>query len=141
MISNKNNIPNCFFRISIKALILNQDKEFLLIREDDGRWEIPGGGLEFGEKFEDALRREIKEEMGLTITKISTRPHYITTFVNLNGFWAMNLLFDVNLSNLDFRPTDECRELGFFDRESAAKLKLYPSAVALLKVFDPSNHS
>jgi ADP-ribose pyrophosphatase YjhB (NUDIX family) len=31
-------------------------------RDEQGTWDIGGGGLEFGEFVEDALRREIKEE-------------------------------------------------------------------------------
>jgi len=32
-----------------------------------GTWEVPGGRVKFGEKVEDALIREIKEETGLKI--------------------------------------------------------------------------
>jgi 8-oxo-dGTP pyrophosphatase MutT (NUDIX family) len=41
------NIPNCFYRVSIKALVLDEQGRFLLCREDNGKWELPGGGLDF----------------------------------------------------------------------------------------------
>ena len=31
-------------------------------RDEQGRWDVGGGSLEHGEEFEDAVRREIKEE-------------------------------------------------------------------------------
>ena len=38
-------------------------------RDEHGRWDPGGGGLEFGEKLQDALHREIKEEYGTDIIK------------------------------------------------------------------------
>lgn len=32
-------------------------------RDEQGRWDIGGGAIEFGEALEDAVRREIKEEL------------------------------------------------------------------------------
>ena len=40
-------IPDCFYRIAVKALILNEEGKFLLTKEDTGLWNIPGGGLDF----------------------------------------------------------------------------------------------
>jgi len=31
-------------------------------RDEQGTWEVAGGGLKFGEKVEDALIREVREE-------------------------------------------------------------------------------
>ena len=31
--------------------------------DEQGRWDIGGGAVEFGEKLEDAVRREVKEEL------------------------------------------------------------------------------
>jgi 8-oxo-dGTP pyrophosphatase MutT (NUDIX family) len=36
-------------------------------RDEHGRWDIGAGGLEFGEKIENTLRREVEEEYGTDI--------------------------------------------------------------------------
>jgi len=55
------------------ALILNENSEVLLLkrgrktRNQAGLWCQPGGGVEFGETVEQAIKREIKEELGIDI--------------------------------------------------------------------------
>lgn len=64
-------------QVSVGGIILNGQKEvFVLKRADNddflpGFWEIPGGGLDFGENPEEGLKREIKEECGLEIEVIN----------------------------------------------------------------------
>ena len=36
-------------------------------RDEHGRWDIGGGGLEFGDTIENTLRKEIKEEYGTNV--------------------------------------------------------------------------
>jgi 8-oxo-dGTP diphosphatase len=43
-------LPGCYYRISVKALILDETRtKFLVVQELDGRWELPGGGLDWDE--------------------------------------------------------------------------------------------
>ncbi|MBS3766878.1 MAG: NUDIX domain-containing protein [Candidatus Cloacimonetes bacterium] len=57
---------------TVGAVILNNQNEILLVKSHkwDDNYVIPGGHIELGEKIEDALRREVKEETGLEIYDI-----------------------------------------------------------------------
>ncbi len=65
-------------RIIASALIFSQDGKLLMGKKDPAKggvysdcWHIPGGGIDEGETFEEALRREIREEVGLDISLYS----------------------------------------------------------------------
>jgi len=54
------------------GVLLRAGGEFLLTSRPPGKvyegyWEFPGGKLEAGESVEQALRRELEEELGITI--------------------------------------------------------------------------
>ncbi len=54
----------------VAAIIKDQDKILATQRgygEFKGRWEFPGGKVEAGETKEEALKREIREELGVEI--------------------------------------------------------------------------
>ena len=53
------------------VIIENDNGEILLQkRQDNGRWAIIGGSMEMGESFEEAVKREAKEESGLSLGKL-----------------------------------------------------------------------
>ena len=54
------------------GVLVQADDQFLLTSRPEGKvytgyWEFPGGKLEAGESVEQALRRELQEELGITI--------------------------------------------------------------------------
>ncbi|HWP20283.1 MAG TPA: NUDIX domain-containing protein [Burkholderiaceae bacterium] len=54
------------------GVLIDADGRFLLTSRPEGKvyagyWEFPGGKLEAGEGVEEALRRELHEELGITI--------------------------------------------------------------------------
>ena len=136
------NIPNWFYRTSAKALILNEEKKFLLAREEKW-WELPWWGLEYWENPQDWIKRELAEEMGITVKNVSETPSYFLTTQKKNGVRIANIIYEtsVDLSDLlKFKPSDECLEVKFFDIEQAKKEELFPNVQEFIKIFNPNNH-
>jgi 8-oxo-dGTP diphosphatase len=57
------------------GVLMQADGQFLLTSRPEGKvyagyWEFPGGKLEAGESVEQALRRELQEELGITIGQV-----------------------------------------------------------------------
>ena len=70
-------------RKSSRAIVLNKNNEIFLFQyqfdyfaENNTIWITPGGSLEEGESFEDALKREIYEELGVQLTKECPEVYY-----------------------------------------------------------------
>ena len=51
-------IRSKYYRLSVKALILNEERnKFLLTKKENGVWDLPGGGLDWGETPGKGLAR------------------------------------------------------------------------------------
>jgi mutator protein MutT len=53
-----------------QAIILNRQSQILILRRPEGVWQFAGGRLEEGERWDEGLRREVKEETGITDLEI-----------------------------------------------------------------------
>lgn len=125
-------IPNGFYRVSIKGLILDETrKKFAIILEDNGLWELPGGGMDFGETPEECLKRELREEMGLTVASVQTMPSYYLIGKNMRDRWTLNLIFEIEVKDLNFTPSDECREMRFIAPEEAESVNAFRTVTEL----------
>lgn len=98
------------------AIIDDGKGKVLLVRHTYmSGWFFPGGGVNRGESALDAVKRELKEEVGLKDCRscelfgLYTRKHV----------WATNViaLFHVKEAVLDFRPNAEIAEAKFFPLE------------------------
>lgn len=63
-----------YIGVGVGAVIVEQDQILLLKRlkePEAGCWSIPGGAVDFGETIEDAIKRELKEELAVDIEIIT----------------------------------------------------------------------
>ena len=130
------------YRVSVKGIVIDNTKRFLLSKKNNGKWDFLGGGINHNEDPIEALRREVKEETGLEIIYISPTPKYFITASKFKreGYIA-NVIYEIKLRNLEFTPSDECVEFRFFSSDEAKKEDIYPQVEIFIKVFNPRLHT
>jgi mutator protein MutT len=103
---------------AVAAFILNKQGELLVCRRKKepaaGTLDLPGGFVDIGETVEEALIREIKEELNLNVTKLS----YFTSIPN--EYWYSNMLINT-LDVLFVCQIDDFSGLTAADDVSEAK--------------------
>jgi 8-oxo-dGTP pyrophosphatase MutT (NUDIX family) len=96
------------------AVVENAEGNVLLLRQSyTAGWVLPGGGIDRGEPPEVAVRRELKEEIGL---KSSDAPVLLALYTRKAGF-ATNVVALYRVANaiFAFTPSLEIRDAQFFD--------------------------
>jgi 8-oxo-dGTP pyrophosphatase MutT (NUDIX family) len=108
---------NYLFRVSLKAVIFNDDGQVLVVKER-GRdwWDIPGGGIDHGEAIKEALARELNEEVSLQgdftyMVLLAEDPRYLGG----HNFYQMRITFLVRPNKLSFGVGKDSDEVKFVD--------------------------
>ncbi len=145
------------FRHNAAALILRRGGREILLGErfdTPGCWQWPQGGLKKKEKPEDGLRRELREEIGVTRLQIlycfpfrlryrfprRLSAKFAPRIGQEQRYFLLHLLQEPDLDKGD----DEFRELRWFPTESAAdgatwfKRGVYEAALAHLFMILPN---
>lgn len=107
--------------VSVAALVTNEKGEILLVNSPWRGWEYPGGLIEPGETFQEALHREIREESGVE--------------VEITGFVGICKNIEKDIVNIDFTaryisgeltPSEESTEVVWASPEQAMKMITFP---------------
>lgn len=126
---------NVQFHITVKGIVIYNNKILIMKKfkpssDGYGYWELPGGGLEYGETPHEALIRELKEETGLTIRVIkpvytftAIRPHYQTVGI---GFLSIPTNDHVVLSHehTEYKFVDSIEIKEYLDETIYNDIKL-----------------
>ena len=107
-------------------IFINSNNEILLLLRDDvpnipfpNQWDIPGGKIEEGETPDFAVKREMKEELGLdTLNDLKLFKIYnsenLTDFI----FWKK---LDLNIDKITL---NEGQKIQYFSLDEIRKMKL-----------------
>src|ERR1700716_2498437 len=110
------------FPVSVKGVII-RDGRVILLRNDRDEWELPGGKLELSESPEQALAREVKEELQLTIEPRSIMGSWVYSIVP--GVHVLVLTYGCSESSRDEAVlSDEHKELKWFPLAEVDSLRM-----------------
>jgi ADP-ribose pyrophosphatase YjhB (NUDIX family) len=95
------------------ALIVRDGKVLLVRHSYVAGWLLPGGGVRRGEPAEEAVLREMREEIGLA----ACAPPALFGLYSRRTGWATNVIALYRLDDAEFRfvPNAEIREIRFAD--------------------------
>lgn len=110
-----------YIGVGVGAVIVNEDGKLFLARRgpksknERGLWEFPGGSVEFGEKLEVALAREIKEEYGVEIEVGELLDVVNHILPDENQHWVSpSYLCKIISGEPRICEPDRCTEIGWF---------------------------
>ncbi len=108
-------------RPGASALIFDPPREKILLtrREDNGRWCLPGGGMDPGESAAEACVREVLEETGLEVrvTKlvgIYTTPDLLIEFPDGDKIQPVAFSFEAEITGGELGLSDETTDFGWY---------------------------
>lgn len=113
------------FSVCVIALVVNEYNEIALLKQlylSDKYFTFPAGYMQFGESAEDALKREINEEIGLKVQSL--------TYIQSIWFSLKNILmlgYIARVQKTDFELSSEVDEAKWVKADEAIS-QIFPKS-------------
>jgi len=118
-------MPKTFY-VGIKGVIVSDSKALILKSSDDDRWDLPGGRINDSEAVEEALSRELREELPSignfkigNLLNVFRLDHDLTS-----GNGLVLIYFKVTADKFDIQLSDEHSDFAWVDGEEIDTYKL-----------------
>ena len=120
-----------YIGVGIGAVVVNSQNKFLLSKRgpkaqnERGKWELPGGALEFGENFEKTIVREMNEEFGIEVKPLVQLPVINHLIPDDHQHWvAVGYIVLLMHGTPVIKKPEKSLELGWFSFEEMKQLDL-----------------
>ncbi len=127
-------------RVGASSIIFDESREKVLLtkRTDNGRWCLPGGGMDPGESIEEACVREAYEETGLHVkvtrlVGVYTTPDLVVEYADGNVIQPVALSFEATVTGGEMGLSDETTDVGYFSVEEMGSLDLMENHVERIR--------
>lgn len=114
-------------KVDVRAAVAREGKILLVREKADGKWAMPGGWADVGDRPSETAERETWEESGFRVraTKLigafdANRGEQVSAF-----FHAVKLVFLCEMIGGEARPSMETLEVGFFAFSNLPPLSLF----------------
>ena len=108
------------YHVPAGAIIFNERGQLLLCRHTYRRqypWGLPGGDIKFGEDPAEAVRRELREETGLSV-----QPTRLLMIENSKEIHKVTLTYLCSDVRGKFIPSEEVSAIQYFDADALPEL-------------------
>jgi colanic acid biosynthesis protein WcaH len=120
--------------VCVDCLVVNDNGDYLLVKRKNeplkGEYWVPGGRLHKNERLVDAVRRKMREEIGVEVEILKSLGFFEEFFERTaedasGGAHSISLLYLVKPRSFDIRLDDQSIEWGWF-KDVPPRLKQYP---------------
>lgn len=123
-------MQNQTFEVIARCIIVKDDEILFCNEKGADYYFLPGGHVEFGELIEDALKREVMEELGVEVKNMKSLFMLENIFkqkgVNRHEF---NHVFKVELETYNFNITEDHIEFSWHNLSELENIKLLPEVL------------
>jgi len=117
------------FEIIARAVIVKNGKILLCKGKGKEYYFFPGGHVEKGEKAEEALKRELDEELGAKSGKMSFIGAVENIFRDSYDHHEINLVFEAEVSGDEFASKEDHLEFKMISLDEFKKAEVLPMAL------------
>lgn len=111
-------------RLTVDGVVIKNKKILLIRRKNDpfkGKWALPGGFVDYGERVENAVVREVKEETGLDAAIEKLLGVYSNAERDPRGH-TVSIVYLLSFKEGTAKGGDDALEAKFFDFDNLPPL-------------------